>query len=150
MGQVRYKQVMSLAVVLGVAILASSAGSAFAWSGKGYCRYERHNKYQGFHATAVFADSPYCSGWSSSSPYLPKQRWHARKRYPYTYEKVVVVNSPVTVANTETVVINVPNPNGSYTPVTLRRSGGTTIGPRGEHYDQEPTIEQLQALYGLK
>ena len=49
-----------------------------------------------------------------------------------------------------TVVINVPNSNGSYTPVTLRRAGRLYIGPRGEQYLHLPTVEQLQGVYGLK
>ena len=65
----------------------------------------------------------------------------------------------------DTVVINIPNDNGSYTPVTLRRAGGSPacwrdapgqklrgsyIGPRGEYYTTMPTVEQLKMVYGLK
>ena len=149
MGQSHRKKIFSLAVVLGLAVFASSS-NAFAWSGKGRTTYHRHDDYHGFHATYVFADSPYCSAWSTTSAYLPSHRGHAYKRHHYKHQNLVVVNPPVTLASTQTVVINVPNPNGSYTPVTLQRTGGTYMGPRGEYYDQEPTIEQLQALYGLK
>ena len=46
-------------------------------------------------------------------------------------------------------VINVPNRNGSYTPVTLHPSGnGMYIGPQGEVYPNAPTAQQLQGLYG--
>ena len=57
---------------------------------------------------------------------------------------------PVVVAPDDTVVINVPNDNGSYTPVTLRRMGGSYVGPRGEYYITLPTVDQLKAVYGLK
>jgi len=48
----------------------------------------------------------------------------------------------------ETVVINVPNSDGSYTPVTLTKYGDGYIGPQGEYYPGRPTVEQLKVLYG--
>lgn len=51
-------------------------------------------------------------------------------------------------ASGETVTINVPNSNGSYTPVTLVKHNNGYIGPQGEYYPGHPTIEQLKALYG--
>jgi hypothetical protein len=48
----------------------------------------------------------------------------------------------------ETVTINVPNSNGSYTPVTLVKRNNGYIGPQGEYYGGHPTVEQLKALYG--
>ena len=48
-----------------------------------------------------------------------------------------------------TVVINVQNSNGSYTPVTLRRAGNQYIGPRGEYYSALPTEAQLKVAYGF-
>lgn len=72
----------------------------------------------------------------------------------------VVVPAPVVASNTqvivqqpqgatgETVVINVPNINGSYTPVILTKSGNGYIGPQGEFYPGNPTVEQLRVLYG--
>ncbi len=51
----------------------------------------------------------------------------------------------------QTFVVNVPNKNGSYTPVTLQAaSDGTYIGPQGEVYPTKPTEEQLKELYGKK
>ena len=47
------------------------------------------------------------------------------------------------------VVINVQNSNGSYTPVTLRRAGNQYIGPRGEYYSALPTEKQLKVAYGF-
>lgn len=47
-----------------------------------------------------------------------------------------------------TVIINVPNANGSYTPVTLIKGNNGYIGPQGEYYPDHPTLEQLKALYG--
>ena len=49
----------------------------------------------------------------------------------------------------EIVVINVPNKNGSFTPVRLQAvSDGTYIGPRGEVYTSRPTVDQLKDMYG--
>lgn len=48
-----------------------------------------------------------------------------------------------------TVVINVQNSNGSYTPVTLRRAGNQYVGPRGEYYSTLPTEAQLKVAYGF-
>jgi hypothetical protein len=66
---------------------------------------------------------------------------------------VVVSSPPPTlvqsqVANAETVTINVPNANGSFTPVTLIKQGNGYIGPQGEYYAGNPTVEQLRVLYG--
>ncbi|MDD5730219.1 MAG: hypothetical protein PHN57_03720 [Candidatus Omnitrophica bacterium] len=47
-----------------------------------------------------------------------------------------------------TVTINVPNSSGGYTPVTLIKRGEGYIGPQGEYYAGNPTVEQLRVLYG--
>ncbi len=67
----------------------------------------------------------------------------------------VVVNPPqepkteAPLANPP-VVINVPNANGSYTPVRLTPSGTGYLGPKGEFYQNLPTVSQLAPVYGLK
>ena len=72
----------------------------------------------------------------------------------------IVVPQPVVVANPapvfsapaqvpgQTVTINVPNYNGSYTSITLVRRGSGYVGPQGEYYPDHPTVEQLRVLYG--
>ncbi len=55
---------------------------------------------------------------------------------------------PTTTYSGDTVTINVPNSNGGLTSVVLKRSGNGYIGPQGEYYDQVPSTEQLQAMYG--
>jgi len=52
-------------------------------------------------------------------------------------------------AGQNTVTVWITNSNGSKTPVQLRRSGPGYIGPRGEHYDQLPTAEELATVYGF-
>ncbi len=58
------------------------------------------------------------------------------------------VVEPVQTICSETITINVPNTNGSYTPVTLVRRNNGYIGPQGEYYPGNPTVEQLKLLYG--
>jgi len=50
----------------------------------------------------------------------------------------------------ETVVVQVPNENGSQTPVELTKEHGGYVGPQGEHYAGLPTVEQLRPYYGLR
>lgn len=50
----------------------------------------------------------------------------------------------------QTLVVNIRNANGSYTPVTLRREGNVYVGPRGERYLSVPTEDQLKDVYGLE
>ncbi len=47
-----------------------------------------------------------------------------------------------------TAVINIPNSNGSYTPIILVKHKDGYIGPQGEYYPGHPTIDQLRVLYG--
>jgi hypothetical protein len=48
----------------------------------------------------------------------------------------------------EASTINIPNSRGGYTAVTLKRAGSGFIGPQGEYYSDNPTVEQLKVLYG--
>jgi len=48
----------------------------------------------------------------------------------------------------ETITVNIPNSDGSYSCVTLAKSNNGYIGPQGEYYHGNPTVEQLRALYG--
>jgi hypothetical protein len=55
---------------------------------------------------------------------------------------------PYQASSAETVTVNVPNSNGSYTSVTLVKRNNGYIGPQGEYYPAHPTVDQLKALYG--
>ena len=44
--------------------------------------------------------------------------------------------------------INIPNVRGGYTAVTLKKAGNGYVGPQGEYYSDNPTVEQLKVLYG--
>ena len=51
-------------------------------------------------------------------------------------------------SSSATVVINVPNFDGTSTRVNLTRKGDGYIGPQGEYYQGTPTADQLKVLYG--
>lgn len=63
---------------------------------------------------------------------------------------VVTENKSAVEAPVKTIVVNVPNPNGSYMPVTLQEYSDGFIGPNGEHYRGQPSVEQLKAMYAVK
>jgi len=61
-------------------------------------------------------------------------------------QRTVVVQQP---AQPVTMIINVQNSNGSMTPVTMRQVGNQWVGPRGEYYDNLPTVGDLRGVYGF-
>ncbi|MFH1622764.1 MAG: hypothetical protein ABIA97_06595 [Candidatus Omnitrophota bacterium] len=63
------------------------------------------------------------------------------RRVPSGY---VVSNVP----EAREVIVNVANVNGTYTVVSLKKSGSGYIGPQGEYYPEFPSLEQLQVMYG--
>ncbi len=95
----------------------------------------------------------------SGEPYYYYDGYYYR-HYPYGYEVVPVpvaaprvVYAPSVVQSSgtmlgETIIINVPNVNGSYTPVTLVKKNSGYLGPQGEYYEGHPSVKQLEALYG--
>lgn len=52
------------------------------------------------------------------------------------------------VTSGESVVINIPNTGGGYTPVKLIKHKAGYIGEQGEYYEGHPTVAQLKVLYG--
>lgn len=57
---------------------------------------------------------------------------------------------PQAAQASDTVTVNIPNARGGYTPVTLKKAGNGYVGPQGEYYSENPTVEQLKTLYGGK
>jgi hypothetical protein len=76
--------------------------------------------------------------------------------YVYTPQGYQVVPAPQIVTNryapvlseAEIVVVSVPNDKGTYTDVTLKRSGEGFVGPQGEFYKEFPKVSQLKIMYG--
>ena len=48
----------------------------------------------------------------------------------------------------QTFTINVPNSSGGFTPVKLVKYKNGWLGPQGEFYPGNPTVDQLSVLYG--
>ena len=48
----------------------------------------------------------------------------------------------------EEFTVNIPNQQGGYNAVVIRRSGNGFIGPQGEYYPEFPKIFQLEMMYG--
>ncbi|MEI6563002.1 MAG: hypothetical protein WCO42_01700 [bacterium] len=77
----------------------------------------------------------------------------------YVQESVVVRQTPqviyvqqpvqVEIPRPMTMTVNIQNSNGSFTPVTLRQSGSQWVGPKGEYYDNMPSVGQLRPVYGF-
>jgi hypothetical protein len=64
--------------------------------------------------------------------------------------KTAVVSVPKKEVETpkNSFVVNIPNSNGSYTPVTIKKSAEGFVGPQGEYYTKFPNVEQLKVMYG--
>ena len=60
----------------------------------------------------------------------------------------VVVRESIIPVSGETITIYIPNSQGSYVPVVLAKQDNGYIGPQGEFYPGNPTVEQLRLLYG--
>ncbi len=97
------------------------------------------------HRTIIAAGTPY---------YYYNNVYYANcpNGYVIVPEPVINANTVVVPSNTQVMpaetIINVPNSNGSYTAVRLAKRDGGYVGPQGEFYPGNPTIEQLKALYG--
>lgn len=115
-------------LLAGVFLLAGS-GEAWAWD----CRTRTVTRRE--HRRAIYVGHPYVHVDCDVDAYRPRRVYRTQV---------------VQVIQDDTIVVNVPNNNGSYTPVTLHRSGGGYVGPRGEYYITMPTVDQLKAVYGLK
>ncbi len=122
-----------IVVSLGSGVLASPALAYDHWRGYGYGRGYYHRPRV---ATTIVFGEPLCD--------------YPRRYVVVPAPIIVAAPTPVVVpATLQTIVVNVPNRNGSYTPVTLQAaSNGTYIGPKGEVYPTQPTMEQLKEMYG--
>lgn len=51
-------------------------------------------------------------------------------------------------ADEDSITINIPNKNGGYTPVVIKKTDKGFVGPQGEFYAEFPKVSQLQTVYG--
>ena len=61
-------------------------------------------------------------------------------------QQTVVVQPPVQPV---IMIINVQNSNGSMSPVAMRQVGNQWVGPKGEYYNNLPTVGELRGVYGF-
>ena len=60
-----------------------------------------------------------------------------------------VINQGTASANIEEEFsVNIPNSQGGYTAVNIKRVSGGFVGPQGEFYPEFPKVSQLKAMYG--
>ena len=80
------------------------------------------------------------------------------RRVPQGYQVVeppqTVIVEPATVTATvptnstqDEFTVNIPNSQGGYTAVKLKRSGNGFTGPQGEFYSEFPKVDQLRTMY---
>jgi hypothetical protein len=126
--------------------------------GRGHEHHEHHDRsFVGFNFS-LWPDSYYYS-----APYYPPADDVLVSPPVYSYQTVeppvTVIQQPVTIVQPATIstpevggadsfTINIPNNNGGYTAVTLKRSGNGYIGPQVEFYPEFPKVSHLQVIYG--
>lgn len=62
---------------------------------------------------------------------------------------IVITPFQLSYAGYDDFTLNVPNAQGGYTAIVIKKSGNGYVGPQGEYYQQFPTVAQLQTMYGL-
>ena len=128
----RSVRVGSFLALAGILLLGTSSNAFASWHDDGpyYHGYWGRGHRRGFYGGGIVVVTP----------------------RPVCRTRVVEVERPQALCAPEEsiFVVNIPNDNGSYTPVTLRRVGNVYVGPRGEQYFNVPSVEQLKAVYGLK
>lgn len=85
--------------------------------------------------TNIFAHYPGTS--TSQSTYSTR---------PNTQHNLKKTNGPGVLRSFE---VQVPNSNGSYTPVTIEQYSDHYRGPKGEYYNYQPSVSQLRKLYSI-
>jgi hypothetical protein len=58
-----------------------------------------------------------------------------------------VAYAPASTKPQDAFTVNIPNGNGGFTSVTLKRSGQGFVGPQGEYYPEFPKVEELRTIY---
>ncbi len=140
---------VAVVAVLGAALLSGYTANAEAsW----FCnepyrdhRYEaRHHHNRGWYHRGTRAYVIFGTPGVTIVNTLPRRSYNCGDGYHQSVRGgYSVVSAP------QSIVVNVPNRNGSYTQVTLQvANNGTYVGPQGEVYPTQPTMEQLQTMYG--
>lgn len=59
-----------------------------------------------------------------------------------------VPGTSVSVTSETEFTVNIPNSDGSFTPVKLTKHKEGFLGPQGEYYEEFPRVSQLKLMYG--
>ena len=140
---------MVLFVALGVSLLGATSYADNHGHRGHHDSYRHHDwdhhrhSYVGFNFS-VWPDSYYYRSYYYPTVYYP----------PVTR---VVVSQPVyqvappvsTVSgDIDAFTVNIPNDQGAYTAVIIKKSGNGFVGPQGEFYPEFPKVAQLKVIYG--
>ncbi|MBF0490467.1 MAG: hypothetical protein HQL15_07595 [Candidatus Omnitrophica bacterium] len=86
--------------------------------------------------------------------YVYTRRGYQVVRKPLTVieRAPVYVSSPrvpvaTTIDSQDLYNVNIPNHQGGYSSVMIRRSGRGFVGPQGEFYEEFPKVEHLRVMY---
>jgi hypothetical protein len=92
------------------------------------------------HPYSEYIDRDYTIGYADYAPIEPAYvDWRA-----YVNDTPI----PAGAVGQNEFTVNIPNKNGGYTAVIIKRSGNGYVGPQGEYYPQFPKVSQLQVMYG--
>jgi hypothetical protein len=88
-------------------------------------------------------------------PYYPPDMYDG-DNYQVATQPVTNYQQPATVLpptvdtdnQLDSLTINIPNDKGSYTAITLKKSGNGYVGPQGEFYPEFPKVAKLKVIYG--
>jgi hypothetical protein len=121
-------------------LLLISPSPSFAW--QNYAYYGDWN----YHGSG--RDHPY-------SNYIDQYYYIGYADYPSLepdfidgpLEQIPQLN-PAPAAQPDQFTVNIPDKNGGYTAVVIKRSGNGFTGPQGEYYPEFPKVFQLEIMYG--
>jgi hypothetical protein len=80
--------------------------------------------------------------------YAPGPAAYAAAAPPPATTSAPQPTAPAAIPANETFEIHIPNANGSFTSITLRKTEKGFLGPQGEFYADHPTEDQLKTRYG--
>ena len=141
----RFKNALAVAVIAGMVTFAC-AGEALAWKSHSNKHHSRHKKtYRS--SSYIFPILKSLTGLYYYS--LPRKEEVTVYVTPPSTGTITTSTARVRYSTTgDTMVVYVPNTNGSYTKVALQKIADGYIGPQGEYYPEHPTVAQLRVLNG--
>ena len=95
------------------------------------------------------------SFWPDYYPYNSYPYYPYYYSAPYyvsstAYQPIVINQVAASSADTSTddvFTLNIPNDQGGYVGVVIKRSGNGFVGPQGEYYAEFPKVSQLKMMY---